>query len=70
MQTLCEAERVCAELQHSVSGLDLRLAELLHWEMEARELYQLLRASERQIRGQDPQATVREFTQSINFVLS
>ncbi|XP_055361732.1 nesprin-2-like isoform X2 [Betta splendens] len=58
MQTLCEAEQMCAELQHSVSGLDCRLAELLHWEMEARELYQLLRSSERhrQQRGQDPQA--------------
>lgn len=61
MQTLCEAEQVCAELQHSVSGLDSRLAELLHWEMEARELYQLLRASERQQRGQDSQARVRWF---------
>lgn len=51
---------MCAELQHSVSGLDCRLAELLHWEMEARELYQVLRSSERQRqqRGQDPQATV------------
>lgn len=60
MQTLSEAEQVCAELQHSVSGLDSRLAELLHWETEARELYQLLRAAERQQqRGQDPRARVR-----------
>lgn len=59
MQTLCEAEQVCAELQHSVSGLDSRLAELLHWEREARELYQLLRAAERQQQGQDPRAKVR-----------
>eukprot|EP00064_Thunnus_orientalis_P017569 superscaffoldBa00003775_g17653 len=58
MQTLCEAEQVCAELQHSVSGLDSRLAELLHWEREARELYQLLRAAERQQQGQDPRARV------------
>ncbi|KAF3845083.1 hypothetical protein F7725_008246 [Dissostichus mawsoni] len=59
MQTLFEAEQVCAELQHSVSGLDSRLAELLHWESEARELYQLLRAAERQPqRGQNPQASV------------
>nr|XP_029131758.1 nesprin-2 [Labrus bergylta] len=57
MKTLFEAEQVCAELQHSVSGLDSRLAELLHWETEARELYQLLRASERaKQRGQDPRA--------------
>ncbi|GLD47572.1 nesprin-2 [Lates japonicus] len=60
MQTMFEAEQVCAELQHSVSGLDSRLAELLHWETEARELYQLLRAAERQRqqRGQDPRARV------------
>ncbi|XP_028420977.1 nesprin-2 [Perca flavescens] len=59
MQTLFEAEHVCTELQHSVSGLDSRLAELLHWETEARELYQLLRAAERQKqRGQDPRARV------------
>ncbi|KAM3595037.1 uncharacterized protein V6R79_017444 [Siganus canaliculatus] len=57
-QTLMEAEQVCAELQHSVSGLDSRLAELLHWETEARELYHLLKAAERQQRGQDPQARV------------
>lgn len=59
MQTLFEAEQVCTELQHSVSGLDSRLAELLHWETDARELYQLLRATERQQRGQDPRARVR-----------
>lgn len=59
MQTLLEAEQVCAELQHSVSGLDSRLAELLHWETEARELYHLLRAAERHQRGQDPRARVR-----------
>ncbi|KAG7234117.1 hypothetical protein INR49_005781 [Caranx melampygus] len=59
MQTLFEAEQVCAELQHSVSGLDSRLAELLHWETEARDLYQLLRAAEQQKqRGQDPRARV------------
>ncbi|XP_077945343.1 nesprin-2-like isoform X2 [Gasterosteus aculeatus] len=62
MHTLFEAEQVCAELQHSVSGLDSRLAELLYWETEARELYQLLRAAERQQqqqqRGQDPRARV------------
>lgn len=63
MQTLLEAEQVCAELQHSVSGLDSRLAELLHWEAEARELYQILRAAERQQRGQDPQARVRSPTE-------
>ncbi|XP_061890524.1 nesprin-2a [Entelurus aequoreus] len=58
-QTLCEAEKVCADLQHSVSGLDSRLAELLHWETETRDLYQLLKASElRQQRGQDPRAKV------------
>ncbi|MEQ2310489.1 hypothetical protein AMECASPLE_009437, partial [Ameca splendens] len=60
MQTLFEAEQVCAELQHSVSGLDTRLAELLLWEMEARELYKLLRATDRQqkVQGQDPRARV------------
>ncbi|KAM7376415.1 hypothetical protein PAMP_006150 [Pampus punctatissimus] len=58
MHTLCEAEQVCAELQHSVSGLDSRLAELLHWEREARELYELLKAAARQQQGQDPRARV------------
>ncbi|KAM6917368.1 uncharacterized protein PEZ65_013189 [Lycodopsis pacificus] len=63
MQTLFEAEQVCIELQHSVSGLDSRLAELLYWETETRELYQLLRAAERQQqhqhqRGQEPRARV------------
>ncbi|XP_031729025.1 nesprin-2-like, partial [Anarrhichthys ocellatus] len=63
MQTLFEAEQVCIELQHSVLGLDSRLAELLYWEAETRELYQLLRAAERQQqhqhqRGQDPRARV------------
>ncbi|XP_035761763.1 nesprin-2a, partial [Neolamprologus brichardi] len=48
MQTLSEAEKVCVELQHSVSGLDSRLAELLHWETEARELYHQLRATDQQ----------------------
>ncbi|XP_062253434.1 nesprin-2a [Platichthys flesus] len=56
IQTLFEVDQVCVELQHSVSGLDSRLAELLHWETEARELYQLLRAAQRQQRGQDPRA--------------
>lgn len=60
MQTLREAEQVCTELQHSVSGLDTRLAELLHWETEARELYQVLRAAQRQQRGQNPQAKARQ----------
>lgn len=61
MQTVFEAEQLCAELQHSVSGLDSRLAELLHWEAEARELYQLLRATDRKEKkqGQDPRARVR-----------
>ncbi len=59
MQTLLEVEQVCAELLHSVSGLDSRLAELLHWETEARELYQVLRATERQQRGQDSRAKVK-----------
>lgn len=60
MQTLFEAEQVCAELQHSVSGLDTRLAELLLWEMEARELYEQLRAPDRQqnLQGRDPRASV------------
>lgn len=66
MQTLSEAEQVCAELQHSVSGLDSRLAELLHWETEARDLYQLLRAAEQQKqRGQDPRARVRPSTEVV-----
>ncbi|XP_027891564.1 uncharacterized protein LOC114155726 isoform X3 [Xiphophorus couchianus] len=60
MQTLFEAEQVCAELQHSVYGLDTRLAELLLWEMEARELYEVLRARDKQqkLQGQDPKARV------------
>ncbi len=50
---------MCDELRVSVSGLDVRLAELLHWEMEARELYQLLKEeTHRQKRGQDPRARV------------
>lgn len=58
LQTLCEAEQVCDELRLSVSGLDSRLAELLHWETEARELYQVLKEeTHRRKRGQDP--TVR-----------
>uniref|UniRef100_A0AAR2KFY0 Calponin-homology (CH) domain-containing protein n=1 Tax=Pygocentrus nattereri TaxID=42514 RepID=A0AAR2KFY0_PYGNA len=54
LQTLCEAMQVCEELQQSVCGLDGRLAELLHWEAEAREFYQLLkeRAHKHQ-RGED-----------------
>ncbi|XP_028293927.1 nesprin-2 [Gouania willdenowi] len=58
MQRLFEAEQVCAELQHSVSGLDSRLAELLHWETDARELYQMLRSTDRQRKqkDQDPRA--------------
>ncbi|KAL2098631.1 hypothetical protein ACEWY4_005111 [Coilia grayii] len=51
LQTLCEAMQVCEELQQSVCGLESRLAELLLWESEARELYQLLRHTHR---GQDP----------------
>lgn len=57
-QTLNEAEQVCAELQHSVSGLDWRLAELHFWETEAREVYQHLKPTDRQRRGQDPRARV------------
>lgn len=61
MQTLFEVEQVCAEMQQSISGLDTRLAELLLWEMEARELYELLRATDPQHKqqGQDPRAKVR-----------
>ncbi|KAG5285206.1 hypothetical protein AALO_G00000740, partial [Alosa alosa] len=51
LQTLCEAMQVCEELQQSVCGLESRLAELLLWESEARELYQLLRYK---YRAQDP----------------
>ena len=59
VQTLSEAEQVCVELQQSVCGLDGRLAELLHWDVEARELYQVLKARERRPqRAQDPRARV------------
>ncbi|XP_056445763.1 nesprin-2a [Gadus chalcogrammus] len=59
LQTLSEAEQVCVELQQSVCGLDGRLAELLHWDVEARELYQVLKARERRPqRAQDPRARV------------
>lgn len=58
LQTLNEAEQVCAELQQSVSGLDWRLAELQFWEAEARDVYQHLRSTDRQRRGQDPRARV------------
>ncbi|KPP74990.1 Nesprin-2-like [Scleropages formosus] len=59
MHTLRSAESVCEELQVSVSGLDSRLAELQHWECEAKELYHLLREEEhRQSQTQDPR--VRE----------
>lgn len=60
LQTLLEAEQVCAELQHSVSGLDWRLAELQLWITEAREVYQHLKTTDRQRRGQDPRARVSE----------
>lgn len=43
LQTLCEAMQVCAELQQTVSSLDGRLAELMLWEVEARELYELIK---------------------------
>ncbi|RVE56937.1 hypothetical protein OJAV_G00211230 [Oryzias javanicus] len=58
VQTLLEAEQVCVELQLCVSGLDSRLAELLHWEGEARELHRVLKASDRHLKqqGQDPRA--------------
>ena len=56
---MSEAEQVCVELQQSVCGLDGRLAELLHWDVEARELYQVLKARERRHqRAQDPRARV------------
>ncbi|XP_077395395.1 uncharacterized protein syne2b isoform X3 [Festucalex cinctus] len=57
-KSLCQAEQACAELQHSVSALDDRLAELLHWETEAGEMYRQLRAAEPQQQqpGQDPRA--------------
>lgn len=58
LQTLLEAEQVCAELQQSVSGLDWRLAELHFWITEAREVYQHLKTTDRQRRGQDPRARV------------
>ncbi|CAL8298101.1 unnamed protein product [Arctogadus glacialis] len=59
LQTLSEAEQVCIELRQSVCGLDGRLAELLHWDVEARELYQVLKARERRPqRAQDPRARV------------
>lgn len=59
LQTLNQAEQVCAELQLSVSGLDWRLAELHFWETEARDVYNLLKPTDRQRRGQDPRARVR-----------
>lgn len=34
---------MCEELQQSVSSLDGRLAELIHWEAEVREFYALLK---------------------------
>ncbi|KAJ3613146.1 hypothetical protein NHX12_019398, partial [Muraenolepis orangiensis] len=59
IHTLLEAEQVCVALQQSVCGVDGRLAELLHWEVEARELYQILKAGERRPqRAQDPRARV------------
>lgn len=53
---------MCVELQLCVSGLDSRLAELLHWESEARELHGVLKASDRHMKqqGQDPRARVQE----------
>ncbi|KAM9786747.1 uncharacterized protein syne2b isoform 3-T3 [Syngnathus typhle] len=47
-ETLCEADRLCAVLQCSISSLDTRLAELLHWETEAQEMHQLLGTTEQQ----------------------
>src|SRR4029434_8482190 len=51
--------QVCEELQQSVCGLETRLAELLLWEAEARELYQLLRHTHRR---QDPRTKVHTHT--------
>lgn len=59
LQTLNQAEQVCAELLLGVSGLDWRLAELHLWETEARDVYHRLKTTERQRRGQDPRARVR-----------
>ncbi|KAJ7990956.1 hypothetical protein DPEC_G00292250 [Dallia pectoralis] len=59
MQTLAESEQMCVELLHVVSGLDGRLAELLLWETEARELYHILKEEERRAPpGQDPRPRV------------
>lgn len=71
LQTLCEAEQVCDELRLSVSGLDSRLAELLHWETEARELYQVLKEeTHKRKRGQDPTVKVSIcFSMLFNFYL-
>ncbi|XP_062851798.1 nesprin-2 [Trichomycterus rosablanca] len=54
LQTLCEAMEVCKELQQTVSSLDGRLAELLLWEAEARELHDLIKEkAHRHQRGQN-----------------
>lgn len=59
LETLGEAVQVCEELQESVSGLDGRLAELIHWETEVREFYDLLKEkSHRHQRGQDSRTRV------------
>lgn len=58
MKTLGGAEQVCEELQQSVSSLDERLAELQHCEIEARELYQLLKQEWKHSQNQDPRARV------------
>ncbi|KAM9477484.1 nesprin-2-like [Clarias gariepinus] len=54
LQTLCEAVQVCEELQQNVSSLDVRLAELINWEVEIREYYELVNEKSRHQRGQDP----------------
>ncbi|TSV02080.1 Nesprin-2 [Bagarius yarrelli] len=54
LRTLDEAMQVCEELQQSVSSLNGRLAELIHWESEVREFYELLKEkSQRHQMAQD-----------------
>lgn len=61
LQTLCEAVQVCEELQQNVSSLDARLAELINWEVEIREYYELVNEKSRHQRGQDPRTRVLLF---------
>ncbi|KAG7461305.1 hypothetical protein MATL_G00208680 [Megalops atlanticus] len=59
LQALGGADRASEELQRNASALEGRVAELEHWDTEAREVYWLLKEGERRGQwGHDPRAKV------------